>query len=295
MNCYRPFLALAILSMSSCDRSQENEASVEWWKIEGEKRKLGTELEIAQLRIADLEHQDSEVQEIKESRKELSERLRSLQSELAELRQGNADLRSAIQIVANAKPWLERHAELRGDHLESLTSAEGRTYHDVQITRVTGIGLEFRHSEGVARLAASDLTLEQRQFFQLDLQRSAALLSIEREKQAALARNAASQTRSTRVAEPPQPTRPRLTFPETASRAPLVSTSPLDEPARPLGNSRYGYSPRSTRYYYVWNTGSPARRCASQTFRWPTARSSTSTRNFRPIPPRVSAPRCPND
>jgi hypothetical protein len=55
-----------------------------------------------------------------------------------------------------------------GESLGNLTVRGGREYRSAEITRVTEVGLEIRHEDGIARLQAPDLSAELRQRFQWD-------------------------------------------------------------------------------------------------------------------------------
>jgi len=61
---------------------------------------------------------------------------------------------------------LKAREEAIGQKLESLTILSGRKYLQVTIVRVTDVGLEIRHTDGMARIAARDLDESMEQRFQ---------------------------------------------------------------------------------------------------------------------------------
>jgi DNA repair exonuclease SbcCD ATPase subunit len=109
-------------------------------------------------------------------------------AELAQLTTASADLgkrldeaRMQVGSLENEIPKLEegfshyrdqyRQSEWTravGESLGSLTIRGGREYRHAVIARVTDVGLEIRHEEGIARLQAPDLSAELRDRFQWD-------------------------------------------------------------------------------------------------------------------------------
>jgi hypothetical protein len=104
---------------------------------------------------------DAEIDTLTEKRAALAQSITTLEKSFAEYRAAyrNAEWRLAI-----------------GEKHPSLAVRGGRTYQDVEITRVTPVGLEIRHADGIARIEGPDLPVPFQERFQWqDEERRAAL------------------------------------------------------------------------------------------------------------------------
>jgi len=54
----------------------------------------------------------------------------------------------------------------RGEKIGTLTLRGDRRYHEAEIIRVTGVGIEIRHQHGMARVMFADLDAEWQERFQ---------------------------------------------------------------------------------------------------------------------------------
>jgi hypothetical protein len=103
---------------------------------------------------------------------EFSARLESTRQRQAMLEVAGNQLRAAIATLEEdfaryrtdyrRKTW----AGAVGESLGTLTIRDGRDYQDATITRVTDVGLEIRHKDGIARIQAPDLGHELQDRFQ---------------------------------------------------------------------------------------------------------------------------------
>jgi hypothetical protein len=108
--------------------------------------------------------------------------------ELALQRDGiREDIEDAKELMEYAKlEWIRAtRAAVTGREFAKFTGARGRTYENAVITRVTDVGVEFRHATGTARLAATDLTRAQHEMFGLDAEIAGE--AIRQEKESSLA------------------------------------------------------------------------------------------------------------
>ncbi|WP_353565793.1 hypothetical protein [Haloferula sargassicola] len=152
----------------------------------GETRKIEVENEVRLLRyrVAEMEKDQQIWSVAKQQCRELATR----HHELADVED---DLRDEIETMKiDMAIWLEeRLADLRssreGETFPEITSASGKSYHHVTVTRVSEAGVEFRHAGGLARLTSEDLTSDQLSHFGIDPERSVACVA--REKAMAVA------------------------------------------------------------------------------------------------------------
>lgn len=301
MNLTRPFIITLLACLTSCERTIDEEQSAEWWRLEGEKRSLAAKVEILKLRANQSEAVDQKIATAQGTLEATVREVEQLRSEITRLENQTTELRNTVTIAANAKPWEERHNQLRGHQLETLTSAEGKTYHDVRISKVTDIGLEFSHSTGLARLTTRDLTTEHRNLFELDLQRSETLLLEEGQKQRAYAQWVQETYRTEQAVLRKEPVVAAIlpATPYRPTHTPRLSSNPLDQPAKPFGSRSYENVTSSPNYYYIWNNRSTRRTRSTftQPFNWTPSRRTPSAGapDFRRPTPRTLTPRCPND
>ena len=105
---------------------------------------------------------------------------------LGDLRLRLASLTDEIpKLEASFSQYRERYRQAEwskavGESLGDLTVRGDRQYRRAQITRVTEVGLEIRHEDGIARLQAPDLPAELRERFQWDDARRTKALQDER-------------------------------------------------------------------------------------------------------------------
>lgn len=160
-----PFAAW--LALPGCRDKTGASMDPEWLRLEADRVKLAHEVELAKLRLSKVENRDGERAGLSarldrevERHALLLEKAEILRDEVAEL-----DVR-----LAGEREELLRslRAAAAGRSFERLEGSRGRVFEDVVITRVTEVGIEFRHATGSARLAAADLTDSQQGQFGLD-------------------------------------------------------------------------------------------------------------------------------
>ena len=266
-----PLLVLAVLP--GCKRNSEARNDPEWWRLEGERVALAHEIDLLKLRACNHEGTGGSFAAVSAEVSKNAARMDDLKDTADALREDVATL-----AAANAEQrdnWLRTtRAAAMGQSFASLTGANGRNYQDVVVTKITDIGIEFRHSTGSARLAAEDMSPEQHAAFGLDPNISDRALAKENAKARAyeswvdgklVTANAAKEAAAQRAEE--QQTerisamaRARTAASELASTETSSKTRLRDEP-RSFGSS-YRYSRGNTtwypsyygctsRYYYV--------------------------------------------
>lgn len=158
---------VALLALPGCREKSTASMDPEWLRLEAERVKLAHQVELMNLRLSKVENHDTELANRSAGLDEeaallalLKEKAGLLKSEVAEL---------TAQFERERSEMLRaRRSEAAGKSFERLAGASGRTFENVVITRVTDVGIEFRHSTGSARLAASELTSSQQGLFGID-------------------------------------------------------------------------------------------------------------------------------
>lgn len=127
--------------------------------------------------------------------------LESLRSQMAGLEKRRAALTASLDGLGKSIPALEKEfATYRGKYRDAARSAAvgqslgnlavrgGREYRAAVISRVTDVGLEIRHENGIARIQAPDLDQAMQDRFQWDDEERRARLNQENAAQEAVAR-----------------------------------------------------------------------------------------------------------
>lgn len=238
----------------------------QWLKLEAERVRLENQVKLLELRLSKVEGRDVDLSERSEGldreverRALLIERAALLKDEVAELDSRFAREREELLGILRG--------EAVGRSFERLAGARGRTFEEVVITRVTDVGIEFRHATGSARLAAADLTPEQHGWFGIDPGVSGEALQEEQavaraydkwvDERVALA-NARSKEEEAKLlaAEAARPLPQRVVTAAVASDA----TARLRDEPRSFGRERYttwypSYTrSRYSRYGYCYGT-----------------------------------------
>ncbi len=291
-----------ILAMPGCRKSSEARADPEWWKLETERVELAHRVELLEMRLSKIESRDGDFVEIEAQLNRDVER-RAVLKEKAELLKAEVASRAEKFEGDRSDRLRTARGAAVGRSFDSLAGLKGRAYEDVVITRVTDIGIEFRHATGSARLPASQLTTAQQDSFGLDprvagtaLQEEKAIataygswvddrvatsMALKEEKEAAAAVAAAAVVRS----------RPATTVAsvsdETSSRTRL-----RDEP-RSFGRSYTTWYPNYGRdYYYGYGSGHYCYPSYTPNVRVPTTSWGVgvprSSGCYTPVAPRVS-------
>jgi hypothetical protein len=252
-------VAAACSILPSCQRNTEAKADSEWWRLEAERVELAHQVELFELRLSKQKTGDqgfaglqAEVERGKTWRHELTIQRDGLREEIE---------RSKEAVEVAKLEWMRAtRAAVTGREFAKLAGARGRTYADAVITRVTDVGVEFRHATGTARLAAADLTAAQHELFGLDTEIAGE--AIRQEQETALAygswveervavaeavqKEAEEERAAVAMASRPAP-RPAPSL--AAASGETSSRSRLDEPPRSVGRSS-GTTVWYSSYYY---------------------------------------------
>ncbi len=156
-----------LLAFPGCRENAEARHDPEWLKLESERVKRAHQVELLKLRMAKVETRGDEFIERTDGLEDEVER-RALLVEQAEILKGEvAELSGRVE--RDRSEWLRaRRAAAVGRSFATLEGARGRIFEEVVITRVTDVGIEFRHATGSARLAAVELTSDQQGLFGVD-------------------------------------------------------------------------------------------------------------------------------
>ena len=242
---------VALLGGSGCRRGSDAAQDSEWWRLEADRIEVAQKVELQRLRLEKIEsregghaEQEADLQRGAAVRERLEARVDELKSEIA--------TRSAELEEVRGR-WVRANREAAvGRSFANFQGAGSRSYQEVVITRVTDIGIEFRHATGIARLAASDLTAEQRDVFGLEADASGEALADERVAAQAyaswvdrsVAESAAREEEAAELVAADTPVREPL----LADASPRSRSSLRDEP-RSFGTSTL-WSPRYSRSRY---------------------------------------------
>lgn len=253
--------AVACLALPSCKRNAEAKADAEWWRLEAERAEVAHQVELIELRLSKKKVGDDGFAQL-QAEVEFGD---TQSRELALVRDGiRHDIeRSLADMELVRAEWMRAtRAGAAGREFAKFSSARGRTYENVVISRVTDVGVEFRHATGTARLAAADLTPAQHELFGLDADVSGEAVRQEQEsalaygswvdEQVAAAEAVAQEEEDQRIAlaeEAEAAARARVSPPLVASTDDLASRSRLSDPPRSFGRS-FGSSTGYSTYYY---------------------------------------------
>jgi hypothetical protein len=303
-----PVIALAALP--SCKKNTDARMDPQWWKLEADRVELVQEIKLQKLRLGE--------EDIAREYAALKTRMNKSEVLLAELRESAAGLRSEVANLAAAaaaerENWIaSTRAAAVGKNFETFIGSGGRVYEDVTITRITDVGIEFRHSDGLARLPATEVSREFHDDFGLDT--NAAIAALDQERATARAYEAYIEDRMVVVNAQRKEDELAAAERETervvaaararseaisANLAARESSNPLRASARAVG-SRYttwypSYSYRYSRYprnYYYYSGSSCSPRMDSNYARAFAVQVSGGGCGYSPrITPVLSSPR----
>lgn len=178
--------AAACFLLPSCQRNSEAKNDPKWWGLEAQRIEVANQVELHELKLAKLGVRSGDQGEAK-----LQADIKRTAARTAELTAERDALKQDLQIAkadmaAMKSEWMQAaRTAATGREFATFTGVGGRTYENAVVTKVTDVGVEFRHSTGSARLAANDLTPAQHEMFGLD--REASGEAIRQEKETALA------------------------------------------------------------------------------------------------------------
>ncbi|WP_264500279.1 hypothetical protein [Luteolibacter flavescens] len=289
--------------MPSCRESRQAQANSEWWGLETKRIELVHQVKVLEMRLEKLETARLEEKELTDLHAQTEKHRADLLVIADQLRQDLADQEDSMAELRSE--WVKKtRLAAVGRTLDSLAGSNGKIFNEVVITRVTDVGVEFRHSTGTARLSADQLSPTNRDAFALDT--AVAREAIQEESEIASAYDAWVE-QGVAASEKREAARQEVLLAErqeqrqiAASNAAAAasrssarnsgSTSALREEARPFSNGRSiwypyyrGYRSYRTRYYYV-----PTRTyCAPAPYRAPATPSFRSvSRNWTYTPQR---------
>ncbi len=251
-----PILLLGTLlaAMPSCKRPADAKADPEWWRLESQRVEFAHRLELLELRMEKTDARLTEVEKIREEAREASALAASLETRTKKLRAELDGL--TAELDQKRENWVQQiRAKAMGMRFDTLEGRGGRIYEDVWITRVSDIGIEFRHKSGSARLAATDLDAKQLALFGIDLREAreasekerAAVLAYEASVDRAVAARKAveEEQASARMLAKVEARRTSEELKKSATdlvAATVSSRSRLNEPPRRVRSSYYGGS-----------------------------------------------------
>lgn len=278
----------AVLSvLPSCRKSAQARANSEWWELEAKRVQLAHRVEIQKIRLSKAEMERQGQDDIREDWARTTEYRSNLQDYAGQLREDVAQQEE--QLAAQRSEWTRKaRISAVGRTFDTLAGANGRTFKEVVITRVTDVGVEFRHATGTARLAADQLSLEQQEAFALDAAVAHEAIQEENDLASAFASwvdqgvaVAAEREEARQQALLAESNERLLSSSSTVRSSPLAAApaSALREEPRPFGNGGSIWYPYyrtyRTHYYYV-----PSRTCYSV----PSPYRASSTPSIRSTP-----------
>ncbi len=155
-----------------------------------------------------LENHGSKMKSGLADHKEIRRKIVTLNQRQAELEANRSSLQAALPLLKDE--FSRYRAEYRrqtwsgaaGEKLGTLTIRGGREYQDAVITRVTDVGIEIRHKDGIARVQAPDLGEKWQDRFQWSDEERRARLNQELADHQSIAQEALPETNPP-VDEPP--------------------------------------------------------------------------------------------
>ncbi|MEM1083356.1 MAG: hypothetical protein AAGI48_04495 [Verrucomicrobiota bacterium] len=293
--------------LSSCEDRGNERADADWWRLEADRIELESEVKLLKHRLSKHSKGAEFDLHLAAESEANATALESLNLVVMDLRRDIAEVTLEAEAF-RAAATKQRRLAMVGRKLDELVGVGGRIYKDVEFTSVSDAGLTIRHSSGIARLVAEELTLAQQEEFGIDAEGSRAAIALERERalayQQQVARHLEKERTKAEIAESRQKAQTlasirRRSSPSRSYTSTVARTNPLHEPPRRVGRSSSTYrsyyrSGSRYRYYYP-NTSSrtprftPGSLGESSRNRAGTPR----TPNF-PSTPSTPAP-CPND
>jgi hypothetical protein len=282
--------AAACFLLPSCQRNSEAKNDPQWWRLEADRIDVANQVELFELKLSKQTAGDQRVASVPKLEAEVK-RGAARQLELAAERDAlkqEIDLAKQDMEAIKAEWMHSARTAATGREFAKFTGAGGRTYENAVVTRVTDVGVEFRHATGTARLAANDLTPAQHEMFGLD--REIAGEAMRQEKETALAYHSnvdavvaardaneeKDEKRVTSIAAASKPA-PRETPSFASASVDTASRSRLSEPPKSVGRvntrdrssnttvyySSYYYRPYYYRSYYGYGVRRSAESRAS--------------------------------
>lgn len=244
------------LALPGCREKTAASMDPEWLRLEADRVKLVHEVELAKLRLSKVEDRDGERAGLSGRLDREVERHALLGEKAALLEQEVAELDARLS-YERAEILQSLRSAAVGRSFDQLSGNRGRSFEQVVITRVTDVGIEFRHATGTARLAAADLTAAQQGFFGIDPGISGEALEAEEavaraygqwvDGRVAVARAEEKEAEAARLAAEAARPKPQ---PVVAAAAP-VKTRLRDEP-RDVGRQTVWYPSYYSRYRYSY-------------------------------------------
>lgn len=252
--------AATCLLLPSCSRNSEAKNDPKWWGLEAERIEVANQVELYEYKLAKagVRTNDRDAAKLEADIKRTTARAAELKAERDALKQ---DLEiAAADMAAMKAEWMQAaRTAATGREFATFTGTGGRTYENAVVTKVTDVGVEFRHSTGSARLAANDLTPAQHEMFGLDREVSGE--AIRQEKETALAYHskvdamvAASEAKEAKEAKAEKEEQ-RVTIAaasKPARETPSFASASVDTASR----SRLSDAPRSVGRVNTYNRGS---------------------------------------
>ena len=248
-------ITLLSLVLLGCGKGRDESA---WWAGERERIGLAHQVQLADYRAGRLASGGpAQLSQLQGSLRELGVRQQLL-------RQRRVALTTEIAALARQSDEFSRvttqnlRFKLVGRQYNQFQVADGRTFHQVTITKVDDGGVEIRHDSGAARLRYAALSPDQRDMFGL-----AANSARDAEQQELLAdsayEHALQQELQTANANLQAAADVTARIQQTWNASPMLaleSPDPFRQPATPVGRrswsyNYYGYSSQPTyRYMY---------------------------------------------
>jgi hypothetical protein len=254
-----------LLALPGCREGSEARMDPEWLNLEAERVKLAHQVELLELRLSKVANRDDERVGLSARLDQEAERHALLLEKAGMLKDEMAEL--TVRMDRERSEWLQAlRSDAVGRSFERLAGTGGRTFEEVVITRVTDVGIEFRHATGSARLAASELSSAQQGQFGLDPGMAGEALQEEKaiarayeswvDERVAVAKAEDRAAESERLAA--EAARPRSKPQPVVASLASANTRLRDEP-RNVGRERYttwypySYSRSRYNYYYRAN------------------------------------------
>lgn len=152
-------------------------------------RDMDRDIEAKKIHLVSLEKKLASIPQLKETsahlastvsvNQSLAPQIANFEARISEIHSQNERFLIEVEDYKNEYRAAVR-AGASGSKLETLKSADGRVYSDVEIRKVTAIGIEIRHKDGFKRINFAELPLEMQDYYQFDKNQMAA----EREREA---------------------------------------------------------------------------------------------------------------
>jgi hypothetical protein len=163
----RLLLVALAASLASCNSHSTALNEADWWRQEGERQSSEQKLALLTVKVDRAEAARQAYDAAAADSVKLDKAKAALIAQRADLAGDISDLTRQVDDIR--QKWIAAtRSAATGRTMASISARDGRTYQNITISKVTDVGIEFRHANGSGRLSATDLTPQQLDAFGIE-------------------------------------------------------------------------------------------------------------------------------